>query len=78
MLFEKTNEDPMLVAIVLVALNQSNILNISLLNEREVEVESENENLKDEVIGLKEEIRKRIKVNDDLIPLQKNILDEQE
>ena len=36
-LFEKTNEYPMLVATTSVALNQSNILNISLLNEREVE-----------------------------------------
>ena len=36
-LFENTDEDPILVATTSVALNQTNILNISLLNEREVE-----------------------------------------
>ena len=54
MLFEKTNEDPMLVSIASVALNQENIINISLLNERAIEAESENQTLKDEIIGLKE------------------------
>ena len=34
-MFEKTDEYPMLVAKTLVASNQTNILNISLLNERE-------------------------------------------
>ena len=77
-LFEKTDEDPMLVATTSAALNQANILNISFLNEIEIEVESENQKLKYEIIGLKEEIRKMRKVDDHLIPLKQNILEEQE
>ena len=75
-LFEKIDEDPMLVAIALVALNHANILNISLLNEREAQAKLENQKLKDENVGLKEEIRKRRKVDDHLIPLKDNILEE--
>ena len=41
-LFDKTDEDIMLVVIASMDLNQANILNISLLNEREVEAESQN------------------------------------
>ena len=41
MLFEKTDEDPMIVPTTLAALNQANVLNISLLNERETKYESE-------------------------------------
>ena len=53
-LFEKIDEDPMLVATVSVTLNQDNVLNISLLNEREAEGKLENQKLKDEIIGFKE------------------------
>ena len=42
MLLEKTDEDPMLVATTSIELNQGNILNISLLNERETKEELEN------------------------------------
>jgi hypothetical protein len=38
-LFERTNEYLMLIAMTLVALSQTNILNISLLNERITEAE---------------------------------------
>ena len=52
-LFERTNEDSMLVATALVALNQANILNISLLNERITKVELEKRKLQDQIISLK-------------------------
>ena len=77
-LFENIDEDPMLVATTSGAMNQANILNISLLDEREEKVGLENQKLKDEIIGLKEEITKRRKVDDHLIPLKENILEEQE
>ena len=77
-MFEKTDENDMLVATDLMVVNQDNILNMSLLNERVVKENSENQKLKNEIIGLKEEIRKRIKVNDHLILLKENILEEQE
>lgn len=43
-LFERDDEDPMLVATSSAALSQSNILNISLLNERITQEESEKRN----------------------------------
>jgi cell division protein FtsB len=75
-LFENIDEDPILLATTSAALNQANILNNSLLNERVVEEESENKKLKDKNIGLKEEIRKIRKVYGHLIPLKENILEE--
>ena len=53
-LFEKIDEDHMLVAIASTNFSQSNIPNISLLNEWVAEEESENRKLKDEIIDLKE------------------------
>ena len=44
-LFEKTGEYPILVDTTSMDLNQANILNISLLNERATKVESENHKL---------------------------------
>ena len=64
MLFERTDEDPITVATTLVALTQATSHNISVLNEKVMEVESENQNLKDELISLREEMKKRRKVDD--------------
>ena len=54
MLFERTNEDPIMVATTLVSLTQAIVHNISVLNEKVIEVESENQKLKDELISLRE------------------------
>ena len=53
-LFERTNEDPIMVATTLVALTQATTYNISMLNEKVIEVESQNQKLKDELIILRE------------------------
>lgn len=45
--FERTNEDPIMVATTLVALTQATTHNILVLNEQVLEVESENKKLKD-------------------------------
>jgi hypothetical protein len=69
-LFEKTNEDPMTVATASASLTQANTHNIMVLNEKLLETESENLKLKDEIISLREEMKKRRKVDDILIPLK--------
>ena len=58
-LFEKTDEDPMIVAIALVALTQATAHNVSVLNEKLLETESENQKLKDELINLRKGMKKR-------------------
>ena len=73
-LFEKTDEDHMIVATTLATLNQDTSHNISILNENILEVESENIKLKDELINLREEMKKRRKVDDNLLPLKEIIL----
>lgn len=77
-LFEKTDEGPVAVATTSAALTQATTHNISVLNEKLLEVESENLKLKDELINLREEMKKRRKVDDNLIPHKENILEQQE
>ena len=77
-LFQRTDEDSMIVATTSVALNKSNILNISLLTEKLNKVESEKRKLQDEITNLKKKMKIRKKVDDHLIPLRESILEEQE
>ena len=77
-LFEKTDEDPMTVATTSTALTQATTHNIRVLNEKLLETKSENINLKDEIINPREEMKKRRKGDDILIPLKENILEQQE
>ena len=62
MLFEKTNEDPIMVATYLVALTQATSHNILVMNEKLLETELENLKLKDELISLREETKKNEEV----------------
>ena len=73
-LFEKTDEDPIMVATASTTLTQAISHNISLLNEKLLETESENLKLKDELICLREEMKKMRKVDDHLVLLKENIL----
>ena len=77
-LFEKPNEHPMIVVTSSATLTQATTHNISVLNENILEVESKNLKLKDELISLWEEMKKRRKVDDNLVPLKENILEKQE
>ena len=60
------------------ALTQVIAHNISVLNEKVMEFESENQKLKDQLISLREETKKRRKVDDHLVPLKENIMHKQE
>ena len=53
-LFEKTDEDLVIVATTWVSLTQAISHNITLLNEKQLEVESGNLKLRDEIISLLE------------------------
>ena len=77
-LFEKTNEDPVMVDTTLAALTQDTTHNILVLNEKHFEAKSKNLKLKDELISLREKMKKRSKFNDNLAPLKENILEQQE
>ena len=77
-LFEKNDEDPMIVDTYSTTLTQATYHNISLWNEKLMKTELENIKLKDELINLREEMKKRRKVDDHLVPLKKNILEQQE
>ena len=77
-LFEKTYEDPVIVATTSVTLTQATAYNVTILNEKLLETKYENIKLKDEIINLREEMKKRRKVEDRMIPLKENILEQQE
>ena len=51
-LFEKTNENPVIVATTSATLTQATAHNITILNEKLLETKSENIKLKDEIISL--------------------------
>jgi hypothetical protein len=76
-LFEKTDEDLVIVVIALASLTQATAHNITVLNENILELELENIKLKDELINLQEEMKKRRKVDDNLVPLKENIMEQQ-
>jgi hypothetical protein len=77
-LFEKTDEDPIIVATAPTKLSQSTSHNVTMLNEKLSQGESDNNKLKDEIINLKVEVSKRRKVECDTTPLQASILEQQE
>ena len=76
-LFQKTNEDLVIVATTSTTLTQATTHNIIVVNEKLLETESENIKLKDEIISLREEMKKRRKVEDNLILVKENILEKQ-
>ena len=53
-LFEKTDEDQVTVATTSTALSQATAHNVTMLNEKLSQSESENTKLKDEIISLKD------------------------
>ena len=65
-LFEKTDEDLMLIATPSDALTQASVHNISILNEKLTEAESKNKKLEEENINLKDEVNNKRKVDDHL------------
>ena len=77
-LFERIEEDPIMVVTALEALTQAIAHNISVLNEKFMESKTKNQNLKDELISLREEMKKRRKVDDLLVSLKENILEQPE
>ena len=77
-LFEKIYEDPTMVATISTTLTQDTAHNISVLNENILENESENLRSKDELLSLREEMKKRRKVDDNLVPLNEKIMWQEE
>ena len=77
-LFEKTDEDTVTVETSSTTLSQAISHDVTLLNEKLSQAESDNNKLKDEIISLKEEMNKRRKVECDMTPLKASILEEQE
>ena len=57
-LFERIEEDPVIVATTSAALSQATVHNVNVLSKKLSQVESDNDKLKEEVINLKEEIHK--------------------
>ena len=68
----------MKVATTSTTLTQASAQNIIVLNEHLLEAEYENFKLKDELISLREEMKKGRKVDDNLLPLKENIMEKQE
>ena len=73
-LSEKTDEDPAIVATASTSLSQDTAHNVTILNEKLSQAESDNNKLKDEIISLKAEVSKRRKVECDTTLLQASIL----
>ena len=74
---DKNDEDPMTLATTSTTLTQATANNITVLNENILKVESENLKFKYELISLWEEMKKRRKVDDNLVPLKESILEKQ-
>ena len=77
-MFEKTNEDPIIVATASIGLSQATAHNVTMLNEKVSQEESDNNKLKNKIISLKAEVNKRRKVECDTTPLEASILEQQE
>jgi hypothetical protein len=77
-LFERTDEEPIMVATPSADLTQTIVYNISMLNEKVMEAELKNQKLKDGLINLREEMKKRRKADDHLVTFEENILEQQE
>ena len=55
-LFERTDEDPIIVVTASAALSQATIHNVTMLSEKLSQAKSNHNKLKEEVISLREEI----------------------
>ena len=77
-LFKNTNEYLVIVATTSTTLSKAIAHNVTVLNEKLSQVESDNNKLKDEIISLKEEMNKRRKVECDMTLLKESILEQQE
>lgn len=77
-MFERTGEDPMTVVTTSTDLSQDTTHNVTMLNEKLLQTKLENIKLKDEIINLREEMRKRRNVEDSMISLKENIFEQQE
>ena len=77
-LFERTDEDLITVATTSTTLSQATSHNVTLLSEKLSQAESDNDKLKNEIIGLKSEVNKKRKVDSDTTLLQASILEQQE
>ena len=75
-MFEKTDEYSVTVATTSTTLTQATSHNVTMLNEKLLQAESENIKLKVEIISLREEMRKRRKVEDSMLLLKENILEQ--
>ena len=75
-MFEKTDEDLVIVATTSATLSQATAHNVKVLNEKLSEGESDNNKLKDEITNLKEEMSKRRKVKCDITLLKASILEQ--
>ena len=67
-----------MVATTSITLTHATAHNVTTLNEKLLQEKFENIKLKDEIISLQEEMRKRRKVEDNMLPLKENILEQQE
>ena len=65
----------MIVGTPSTSLSQATNHNVTVLNEKISQDESNNNKLRDEIISLKEEMNKRRKVECDITPLKMSILD---
>ena len=77
-LFEKTYEYLVTVATSSPTLTQDTAHNVTMLNEKLLQAESENIKLKDEIISLREEMNKWRKVDNNMILIKENILEKKE
>ena len=68
----------MIVAATLASLTSATAHNVTLLNEKLLQTKSENIKIKGEIINLWEQMRKRRKVEDSMLPLKENILEQQQ
>ena len=71
--FEKPDADPVIVATPSIALIQATSHNVTMLNEKLLQIESKDIKIKGEIINLQEEMRKRRNVEDSMLPLEENI-----
>ena len=73
-MFERIDEDLIIVATTSATLSQAIAHNVTMLSEKLSQEESDKNKLKDEVISLREEMHKRRKVEDETTPLRSTIL----
>ena len=73
-LFKRTDEDLIIVAIVSTTLSQATAYNVTMLSEKISQEELDKNKLKDEVINLRVEMHKRRKVEDETTPLRATIM----